>query len=161
MKITSGMAVSVHYTLTDESGEILDTSKGGGPLVYLHGYGNMIPGLEKALEGVAVGFKSKVTVPPTEAYGEINPAAIFEAPLKHFPDDMKLTPGVKVQADGEHGPVTLTVVRLTDTGVILDANHPLAGKTLHFDVEVTEIRPATSEELEHGHVHSGDGHHHH
>ena len=161
MKIAGDMTVSMHYTLTDDSGAVLDSSKGAGPLVYLHGHGNIIPGLEKALEGAAVGFKSKVTVAPAEAYGEINSDAIFEAPRKHFPDDMKLKPGVKVQADGEHGPVTLTVVRLTDTGVILDANHPLAGKTLHFNVEVTEVRPATSEELEHGHAHSGDGHHHH
>ncbi len=161
MKIASGMAVSMHYTLTDDSGTVLDSSKGAGPLVYLHGHGNIIPGLEKAMEGAAVGFKSKITVAPTEAYGEMNSNAIFEAPRKHFPNDMNLTPGMRVQTEGEHGPISLVVVRLTDSGVILDANHPLAGKTLHFDVEVTDIREATGEELEHGHVHSGDGHHHH
>src|SRR3990172_861182 len=159
MKTARDKVVAVHYTLTDDAGQVLDSSSEGEPLAYLHGHGNIIPGLEKALEGSQVGFKSKVTVAPKEGYGEQNPKAIFEEPHASFSPDMKLAPGMQVHAEGEHGPVTFTVVKLTDTGVVLDGNHPLAGKTLHFDVEVVDVRPATKEELAHGHVHTGHEHH--
>jgi len=160
MKAAPGMVVSMHYTLTDDSGDVLDSSRGGEPFSYLHGHSNIIPGLEKALEGTEAGFKSKVTVAPTEGYGEKNPEAIFEAPREHFPPDMKLEIGARVYADGPNGPITLTVVKLTDNGAVLDANHPLAGKTLHFEVEITTVRTATAEELAHGHVHGEGGHQH-
>lgn len=160
MKAAQGMVVSMHYTLTDDNGEKLDSSLGGEPFNYLHGHSNIIPGLEKALEGAEPGFKSKVTVAPAEGYGEKNPEAIFEAPKEHFPPDMKLELGARVYADGPNGPITLSVVKLTETGAVLDANHPLAGKTLHFDVEITTVRAATSEEIEHGHVHGEGGHKH-
>lgn len=160
MKAAQGMVVSMHYTLTDDSGEVLDSSRGSEPLNYLHGHSNIIPGLEKALESVSAGHKSKVTVAPTEGYGEKNPEAIFEAPREHFPPDMKLEVGARVSADGPNGPITFAIVSMTETGAVLDANHPLAGKTLHFDVEITEVRTATKEELEHGHVHGAGGHHH-
>ncbi|HJV95275.1 MAG TPA: peptidylprolyl isomerase [Albitalea sp.] len=160
MKAAPGMVVSMHYTLTDDSGDVLDSSRGGDPFSYLHGHNNIIPGLEKALEGTEAGFKSKVTVAPTEGYGEKNPEAIFEAPREHFPPDMKLEIGARVYADGPNGPITLTVIKLTETGAVLDANHPLAGKTLHFDVEITTVRSATTEELAHGHVHGEGGHNH-
>ncbi len=159
MKAAPGMVVSMHYTLTDDSGDILDSSRSGEPLNYLHGHSNIIPGLEKALEGAVAGFKSKVTV-AAEAYGEKNLEAIFEAPREHFPPDMKLEVGARVSADGPNGPITFTVVKLTESGAVLDANHPLAGKTLHFDVEITQVRSATKEELDHGHVHGEGGHHH-
>lgn len=159
MKAATDMVVAMHYTLTDDSGEVLDSSKQNEPLTYLHGNNNIIAGLEKALEGAQVGFKSKVTVPPAEGYGEINPKAIFEEPHASFSPDMQLAPGMQVHAEADHGPVTFTVVELTDTGVVLDANHPLAGKTLHFDVEIVDVRKATTEELDHGHVHTGHGHH--
>lgn len=160
MKAASGMVVSMHYTLTDDSGDVLDSSRGGEPFSYLHGHNNIIPGLEKALEGTEAGFKSKVTVAPAEGYGEKNAEAVFEAPREHFPPDMKLDIGARVYADGPNGPITLTVVKLTESGAVLDANHPLAGKTLHFDVEITTVRTATTEELAHGHVHGEGGHHH-
>lgn len=160
MKAALGMVVSMHYTLTDDSGAALDSSRKGEPFNYLHGHSNIIPGLEKALEGAEAGFKSKVTVAPAEGYGEKNPEAIFEAPKEHFPPDMKLELGARVYADGPNGPITLTVVKLTETGAVLDANHPLAGKTLHFDVEITTVRAATAEEIEHGHVHGEGGHQH-
>jgi FKBP-type peptidyl-prolyl cis-trans isomerase SlyD len=160
MKAAPGMVVSMHYTLTDDSGDVLDSSRGGEPFSYLHGHNNIIPGLEKALEGTEAGFKSKVTVAPIEGYGEKNPEAVFEAPREHFPPDMKLEIGARVYADGPNGPITLTVVKLTDSGAVLDANHPLAGKTLHFDVEITTVRSATAEELAHGHVHGEGGHQH-
>lgn len=160
MKAARGMVVSMHYTLTDDGGDVLDSSHGGEPFSYLHGHNNIIPGLEKALEGAQSGFKSKITVAPSDGYGETNAEAIFEAPREHFPPDMKLEVGARVHADGPNGPITLTVVKLSDTGAVLDANHPLAGKTLHFDVEITTVRSATIEELAHGHVHGEGGHHH-
>lgn len=159
MKIAAGRVVAMHYTLTDDSGEVLDSSSGNAPLAYLHGHNNIVAGLEKALEGAEAGFKAKVAVAPVDGYGEKDPKAVFEEPHASFAPNMKLAPGMQVHAEGEHGPTTLTVVTLTPTGVVLDANHPLAGKTLHFDVEVVEVRKATPEELAHGHVHTGHGHH--
>lgn len=161
MKTAPNMVVSLHYTLKDDSGEVLDSSSGREPLSYLHGHGNIIPGLEKALEGTTVGYHSQVAVGAKEGYGETNPDLVFEAPREQFPSDMKLEAGGRVYAEGPEGPVSFTVVRLTDSGAVLDGNHPLAGKQLHFDVEVVDIRPATSEEMTHGHVHGADDHHHH
>ncbi len=160
MKVARNTVVTLHYTLTDDSGEVLDSSAGGEPLGYLHGHGNIIPGLEKALEGSSAGFQSTVTISAAEGYGEKNPDAVFDAPRKHFPQDMPLAPGAQVQTQGEHGPLTTTVVNVTDDSVTLDGNHPLAGKTLHFEVEIVEVRGASEEELAHGHVHGHGGHHH-
>lgn len=159
MKAAHGRVVTLHYTLTDDSGEILDSSHGGEPLSYLHGHGNIVPGLEKAIEGVAAGHKAKVCVPPDEGYGEKNPEAIFEAPREHFPPDMELTVGERVSADGPEGPISFMIVSVSEKAAVLDANHPLAGQTLHFDVEIVRVREATKEEIEHGHTHEG-GHHH-
>lgn len=160
MKTEPNMVVSLHYTLKDDSGEVLDSSSGREPLSYLHGHGNIIPGLEKALEGTSVGHRSNVAVAAADAYGETNPDLVFEAPKEQFPADMELAEGARVYAEGPDGPVSFTVVRLTESGAVLDGNHPLAGKRLHFDVEVVEIRPATKEELAHGHVHGAHDHHH-
>ena len=160
MKTARNMVVSFHYTLKDDSGEVLDSSSGREPLSYLHGHGNIIPGLEKALEGTAAGHRSAVDIDAAEGYGETNPDLVFEAPREHFPEDLKLEEGARVYAEGPEGPVSFTVVRLTDSGAVLDGNHPLAGKQLHFDVEVVEVRPATDEEVTHGHVHGEGGHHH-
>lgn len=161
MKLARDMVVTMHYTLTDDIGEILDSSAGGEPLTYLHGHGNIIPGLEKALEGAAVGHRSKVDVTAAEGYGEKNPDLVFEAPREHFPPEMELKEGARVYAEGPEGPISFSVVTLTEKGAVLDANHPLAGKRLHFDVEIVELRPATPEELTHGHPHGPGGHHHH
>lgn len=160
MKTARNMVVSFHYTLKDDAGEVLDSSSGREPLSYLHGHGNIIPGLERALEGTAVGYRSQVTVGAADAYGETNPDLVFEAPREQFPTDMKLETGARVYAEGPEGSVSFTVVRVTDTGAVLDGNHPLAGKQLHFDVEVVDIRPATKEEITHGHVHGEHDHHH-
>jgi FKBP-type peptidyl-prolyl cis-trans isomerase SlyD len=160
MKAAQNTVVTMHYTLSDDSGTVLDTSSGGEPLAYLQGHHNIIPGLESALLGKEAGYKSRVTVAPADAYGEKNPDAVFEAPREHFPPDMQLEVGLKVVADGPNGPLHLTVVKLTDTGALLDGNHPLAGQTLHFDVEIVSIREASKEELDHGHVHGAGGHHH-
>ena len=159
MKATSNMVVTMHYTLSDDNGAVIDSSVSGEPMSYLHGHGNIISGLESAIEGNEAGFKSRVTVAPEEGYGDRNPEAVFEAPREQFPEDMDLTSGTQVYAEGPEGPVSFTIVGTTDSGVTLDANHPLAGRTLHFDVEITEVREATDEELAHGHVHH-EGHHH-
>jgi FKBP-type peptidyl-prolyl cis-trans isomerase SlyD len=160
MKTASGMVVTMHYTLTDDSGDVLDSSAGREPLIYLHGHGNIIPGLEKALEGKESGHKSKVTVAPEEGYGEKKQEMIFEAPREHFPPEVELKTGERVYAEGPSGPISFSVVKLTETGAILDANHPLAGKILHFDVEIVDVRSATDEEVSHGHVHGEGGHQH-
>ena len=160
MKAAAGMVVTMHYTLTDDRGEVLDSSSGSEPLAYLHGAQNIIPGLERALEGTTAGHKAKVTVAPAEGYGEKDPASVFEAPREHFPPDLELKPGVRVSADGPQGPISFLVVSVTDQTATLDGNHPLAGQTLHFDVEIVNVRAATDEEKEHGHVHGEGGHHH-
>lgn len=144
--------VSIDYKLTDENGDLLDSSEGDKPLTYLHGHGNIVPGLEKALDGKSVGDQASVTVPPDEGYGERDSERIFEVPKDRF--DFEVKPGdvVRVQTpQGVSPPVQVTAV--TDDTVTLDANHPLAGKTLNFDVTVVEIRAASKEELDHGHSH--------
>jgi FKBP-type peptidyl-prolyl cis-trans isomerase SlyD len=160
MKTAANMVVSIHYTLKNDSGEVLDSSSGREPLSYLHGHGNIVPGLEQALEGTAAGHRSQVAVEPAQGYGEANPDLVFEAPREHFPADLKLEEGARVYGEGPQGRVTFRVRQLTEKGAMLDGNHPLAGIRLHFDVEVVEVRPATKDEMEHGHVHGEGGHHH-
>jgi FKBP-type peptidyl-prolyl cis-trans isomerase SlyD len=160
MKAAPGMVVTMHYTLTNDQGDVLDSSRGAEPLAYLHGHDNIVPGLEKALEGAAAGHKSKVTVAPAEGYGDKNDELVFEAARDQFPPDMALAVGERVYAEGPQGPISFTIVELTDQGAKLDGNHPLAGQTLHFDVEVMSVRQATQEETEHGHVHGAHGHPH-
>lgn len=159
MKAAANTVVTMHYTLTDDGGTVIDSSADGEPLSYLHGHGNIILGLERALDGKEAGHNSKVTIGPTDGYGEKNPDLVFEAPRANFPQDIKLEEGVRVYADGPNGPVTFMVVKLTEKGALLDANHPLAGQTLHFDVELVGVRTATDEEMTHGHVHAPGQHH--
>ncbi|HXH04703.1 MAG TPA: peptidylprolyl isomerase [Candidatus Competibacteraceae bacterium] len=159
MKATAGMVVSMHYTLTDDQGEVIDSSRGGEPFAYLHGHGNIISGLEQALEGAEAGFHEQITVAPEDGYGEYLQQAVFEVPRDQFPQGEDIEVGMRVHGEGPQGVMAFTVVGLTEYGVILDGNHPLAGKTLHFDVEVLEVRQATRQELAHGHVHAG-GHDH-
>jgi FKBP-type peptidyl-prolyl cis-trans isomerase SlyD len=160
MKITRGKVVSLSYILRDEAGDVLDRSEAGEPLEYLHGYGNIVPGLEKALEGAESGFASDVTVAPADGYGDLNPEAVFEVSRDRFAPGAKLKPGAEVHAKTPEGTVPLRVVSVSDQSAVLDANHPLAGKDLHFEVEVTAVRDATQEELAHGHVHGPNGHAH-
>lgn len=159
MKASHGKVVSLHYTLTDEYGVLLDSSREREPFDYLHGYGNIIRGLETALEGQEGGFRSVVAVAPADGYGEYNSQAVFGVPREQFPPDEDIQIGMQVQGEGEQGVLMFTVVEVTEQEVTLDANHPLAGKTLHFDVEVLEVREATPQELTHGHVHA-HGHDH-
>jgi FKBP-type peptidyl-prolyl cis-trans isomerase SlyD len=159
MKIAKDAAVSFHYTLTDQSGELLDSSSGREPLTYLHGHEQIIPGLERQLEGLQAGDTAALSVPAAEAYGEHRPEMVYEIERSRFDAEVDLTVGSQVMAQGTSEPVVLTIREVRSDKVVLDANHPMAGKDLNFAVEVTEVRAASPEELEHGHVH-GAGHDH-
>lgn len=159
MKAANGTVVTMHYTLTDDSGTELDSSRESEPMAYLHGQNNIIAGLEKALEGATAGHRAKVTVAHQDGYGPRDPDAVFTVPRSSFPEDMTLEPGEEVHAQTPDGPMSFVVVEVGPETAVLDANHPLAGKTLHFDVEVISVREATAEELSHGHVHGPGGHH--
>jgi FKBP-type peptidyl-prolyl cis-trans isomerase SlyD len=134
MQATKEKVVSINYTLTDDQGKVLDTSSGRGPLSYLHGAGNIIPGLENALEGKSVGDSLNVTVPPGEGYGERDPDLVQNVPRDRFPADANIEVGDQFQAQTPSGRQVVTVVDVQDDAVTVDANHPLAGQALHFDV---------------------------
>lgn len=159
MQIANDKAVSLHYTLTNAAGETLDSSIGGDALVYLHGQGNIIAGLESALAGKTVGDKFKVTIAPKDAYGEIMEDMLQVVDKSMFEGIDELEVGMQFHADVSHGPGIVTIVAIDGDQVTLDGNHPLAGETLNFDVEVIDVRTATADELSHGHVH-GEGCHH-
>lgn len=154
MKATRGSVVSLHYDLSNEQGIFLDSSDKVGPLVYLHGYGNLIPGLEQALEGVEPGFRSQIEVGPEDGYGERDPEAVFEAAREDFPSDLELETGMQLTARTPDGPVSFMVTEVSDESIVLDGNHPLAGMTLYFEVEVLDVREGTEEERAHGHAHA-------
>jgi FKBP-type peptidyl-prolyl cis-trans isomerase SlyD len=153
--------VSIHYTLTDDTGTVLDSSQGAEPLQYLEGAGNIIPGLEKEVSSMTVGQKKKVVVSAKEGYGEKQSELVIQVPRAQFPADLKLKVGDRFRTSSDHHSPVFTVISTEGEQVTLDGNHPLAGKTLNFDVEVTEARDATLEEISHGHVHGPGGHHHH
>jgi FKBP-type peptidyl-prolyl cis-trans isomerase SlyD len=159
MQITNGKVASFHYTLTNDQGEILDSSEGHDPLSYIHGYRMIIPGLEKALNGKSAGDTFNVTVDPQEAYGERHEDLIQDISRGVFPEDKEIVPGMKFHAQTEDGTQIITVVEVGDEQITIDANHPLAGERLTFDIEVTGIRDATEEEKSHGHVHPPEGEH--
>jgi FKBP-type peptidyl-prolyl cis-trans isomerase SlyD len=151
MKAARGNVVSLSYSLTDDDGIVLDSTEGREPLSYLHGYGNIIPGLERELEGREGGYASQVTVEPEEAYGQPEPKAVFDVPMSDLPADMEFSEGMEVVGETPQGPVRLTVTAVGEDSVTLDGNHPLAGKTLHFEVEVLSVREGTPEEKAQGH----------
>ncbi|WP_018275751.1 peptidylprolyl isomerase [Teredinibacter turnerae] len=154
MKIQDNCVVSIHYTLTDEEGAVIDSSSGGEPLNYLAGAGNIIPGLEKELAGCVVGDSKQVTVQPAEGYGEYQPELVQTLPAEMFTGIEKVEVGMEFQAQGPSGEVQFVVVKdVADEGITIDGNHELAGKVLNFDVTVESVREATAEELDHGHVH--------
>lgn len=157
MPIEDRKAVSFHYTLTDEAGAQLETSREREPMAYLHGYRNIIPGLENAMAGKDAGDTFEVTVPPVEAYGERNPDSVQRISAKHFSNIKQLSPGQMVSLQTKQGPIQAVIVKIGRFNVDVDANHPLAGKTLTFDVEIIDVRDATKEEIEHGHVHGPGG----
>ena len=159
MQISPNKVATIDYTLTDDTGEVLDSSKDQGPLTYLHGAGNIIPGLEAALEGKSAGDSLNIKVEPDQAYGERDAGLVQTIPRDEFPDD-DIEVGMQFRTDSHSGPRILTVVEVTDDDVTVDANHPLAGKVLHFAVTIDDVRAASAEELAHGHVHGAHGHHH-
>lgn len=160
MQIAENTVVSIHYTLTNDAGETLDSSREREePLAYLHGHGNIIPGLEGALAGKQSGDKLDVTVEPGDGYGERHDELIQEVPKEAFQGTDELAPGMQFQAQTEAGPRIFTITGVEGEQVTIDGNHPLAGQRLHFDVEVTEVREATENELSHGHVHDENDEH--
>ena len=160
MQIAKDSVVSIEYRLHLGDGKIIDESEPGDPLVYLHGYEEIVPGLEKALEGKKAGESLKVVVEPKDGYGEYDPDDVEEVPREDFPPDMELEAGGIVSATDEDGDdVEFLVKEVRPKTVVIDFNDPMAGKTLHFEVTVREVRAATKEELEHGHAHS-PGHEH-
>ena len=158
MQITDKTAVSIHYTLTNPGGEQLDSSRGEEPLLYLHGAGNIIGGLEAALAGKSVGDSFTVTIPPADAYGELAPDMVQIVSKKMF-DGMDIEIGMQFHADVSHGSGVITITEINGDDVTVDGNHPLAGETLIFDVEVVDVRPATVDEWAHGHIHGAGCNH--
>ena len=153
MKIQNNSAVSFHYTLTGDDGIRIDSSEGQEPLGYLHGAGNIIPGLEKALEGKTIGDSLTVAVIAAEGYGEVQKELIQEVPKEAFQGIDTIEVGMQFEAQtGQGGTVPVTVIDVTDDLVTVDGNHPLAGKNLNFDVSIEDVREATEEELANGHV---------
>lgn len=161
MTIAQNSVVSIHYTLKDETGEIIDSSASAEPLAYLHGHGNLIPGLERELEGKKTGDKLNVTIPAAEGYGEYDKQLVQRVPRRALRGIGDVKVGMRLHAQTEDGQRAVTVTHISGDMVTIDGNHPLAGKALSFEVEVTDVRPATAEELSHGHVHGPDDHHHH
>jgi len=161
-KIEDGTVVSFHYTLTGDAGDTLDSTRDRDePMLYLHGSSNIITGLEKALDGREAGETFEVTVPPEEAYGEARAPNVQRVSLKKLGvKPNQLQPGVILNLQTSQGPAQVTVLKVGRFNVDVDANHPLAGKPLHFAVEVVEVRDATEEEKAHGHAHGPGGHQH-
>jgi FKBP-type peptidyl-prolyl cis-trans isomerase SlyD len=161
VEIAQNSVVALEYTLTDSDGVVLDTSDGRGPLAYLHGKGGIIPGLEEALAGKKQGDELKVVVPPEKAYGPRNDALLNRVPKETFGGQVEFELGLQFPVQDQKGSQrVVTVVHIEEDAVVLDANHPLAGVELTFEVKVVEVREATEEELSHGHSHGEGGHSH-
>ena len=159
MQVADNMAVSIHYTLTNDDGEVLDSSMGDDALVYLHGRENIISGLEKALDGKTVGDKFTVRIAPEDAYGELMEEMIQVISRDMFEGIDNIEVGMQFHADVSSGSGVVTVVNIEDDDITIDGNHPLAGLALTFDVEVIDVRPATEDEAAHGHIHGAGCHH--
>lgn len=160
MEISADKVVLIHYTLKDDNGAVIDSSAGGEPLAYIQGHGNLVAGLEKALEGKADGSSVNVSISPAEGYGVHEAGLIQRVPKRTLQGSGEIRKGMQFQARTDDGMRVFTVTGIAGDMVTLDGNHPLADKTLHFDVQIVGVRDATSEELEHGHVHGAGGHHH-
>lgn len=159
MKIEKDRVVSFHYTVSEQGQEPLESSAGRDPLVILIGHGNIIPGLEKAMEGHEAGDKFEVDVPAVEAYGERREGLTQRVPKKHF-KGARLEPGMQTVLQTNFGPRAVTIQKIGMSVVDVDLNHPMAGKDLHFAIEIVAVREASAEEIEHGHVHGEGGHQH-
>ena len=153
MVIADQKVVSIHYRLSNDDGQLIQESSGGEPLSYVHGAGNIIPGLESALSGKTAGDKLNVSVDPEQGYGARNDALIQELPRDVFEGVEDVQEGMQFQAHSEQGTRVITVTKVDGERITVDGNHPLAGQTLNFEVEVDSVRDATAEEIAHGHVH--------
>lgn len=160
MKAQNNTVAVFHYELSDESGAKVESSREGEPIAVLLGAHNIIAGLEKAIVGRDAGERFQVTVPPAEAYGEYRADFTQRVPKKYFRDAEKLKPGMQTVLQSNDGPRMVTVAKIGQTVIDVDLNHPMAGKTLVFDIEIVEVREASDEEKAHGHVHGPGGHHH-
>ena len=160
MQIAADSVVLIHYTLKDDDGKVIDSSDGGEPLAYIQGHGNLVPGLEKALEGKKDGDAVAVTLSPADGYGTRNDSLVQRVPKRSLQGSGEIRKGMQFQAQTDEGLRVFTVTAVVGDMVSLDGNHPLADQTLHFDVQIVSVRAATAEELEHGHVHGAGGHHH-
>lgn len=159
MKIEQDKVAQIEYTLTNSAGEVMDKSN-GQPLAYLHGHHNLIPGLEAELLGKAVGDKFTATIAAADAYGEKHDGMIQQVPIELFQGVEKIEVGMRFEAQSDQGTQSVEIVAIDGDQVTVDANHPLAGQDLTFEVEIMGIRDASAEELEHGHAHGAGGHHH-
>ena len=159
MSIKKDSVVTFNYTLKDDGGAVIDSSAPGEPLAYLHGHGNLVPGLERELEGKAAGEKLTVKVTPADGYGERSGELIQKVPRRALKGINKITVGMRLHAQTQQGPRAVTVTAVTGDMVTIDGNHPLAGQNLNFDIDLVDVRDATAEELAHGHVHGPGGHH--
>ncbi len=155
--IAKDTTVKFNYTLKDDEGNILDQSPEGQPLAYLHGHSNIIPGLEQQLEGKSAGESVNAVVEPVDGYGEYQELAVQKVPRDNFQGVEDIQPGMQFQSEAGGQVMLVTVTDVNDKEVTVDANHPLAGKRLTFDVEIQEVRAATEDELNHGHVHGAGG----
>ncbi len=159
--IGSGKVVGMAYSLKNDAGEILDQASHAEPFLYIHGASQIVPGLEEALTGLKIGEKKNVTVPPDAGYGPVIPGLNMTVKKNQFPGINEIQVGMQFQAQSPEGHgMVFTIVKLEGDDVTIDGNHPLAGQTLHFAVEILSMRAATSEEMSHGHVHGEGGHHH-
>ncbi len=154
MQIAKDRVVSIHYTLKNDAGTVIDSSEGAEPLVYLHGAQNIIPGLEKALEGKVADDALQVSIDPTEAYGEYKKALTQVVPSSMFQGVETIEVGMEFQAQTDQGMEVIRIADVDGDNITIDGNHPLAGERLHFDVAIAEVREASEDELQHGHVHS-------
>ena len=161
MTIAQHKVVTIHYKVSDsESDEVIDSSENAEPMTYLHGAQNIIPGLEQALEGKVVGDELEVVVEAADAYGERSDDRIQQVPMEAFQGMEKVEPGMAVTAQTDQGQINLVITEVNGDLVTVDANHPLAGKSLKFEVTVEDVRDASEEEMAHGHVHGPGGHEH-
>lgn len=160
MQIAERCVALFHYTLKNDAGEVIDSSEGRDPLGYLHGAGNIVPGLEKAMEGKQAGDSFEVTVAPEEGYGARNEQLVQAVPRSMFQGVEDIQPGMRFQAESNQGPVSVIVTEVSEEEVTVDGNHALAGENLNFSIEVTDVREATQEEVDHGHPHGPGGHQH-
>ena len=160
MPIAPNCVAAFHYTLTDDHGRVIDSSEGRDPLTYLHGSGQIVPGLERQMEGRDIGDTFTADVAPEDGYGVHHAELMQEVPKSAFEGVQDIQPGMQFQGRGPQGEINVTVAKVEGDTVFIDGNHPLAGKTLHFAVEVTDVRDASEDERAHGHVHGAGGHHH-